>query len=208
MSIQQGYNQWAAQYDTNENKTRDAEAIVLKHLLKNVQFNNCLEIGCGTGKNTEWLQTKATFLLGIDFSEAMLQQAEKKMLLSHVQLLQANILEPWAFVQQSFDVVIFSLVLEHIEHLTSIFTKAAAALHKGGYMYVGELHPFKQYAGSKARYLDENGWQVLTCYIHHVSDFINAGIDAGFEVNQVYEYFDEGDTPSIPRIIGILFQLQ
>ena len=56
MDIEQAYNIWADQYDTNSNKTRDLEAISLRTALSGFQFNNCLEIGCGTGKNTQWLQ--------------------------------------------------------------------------------------------------------------------------------------------------------
>jgi ubiquinone/menaquinone biosynthesis C-methylase UbiE len=93
MSIQQAYNQWAAQYDTNENKTQDAEAIVLQTLINDVAFERCLEVGCGTGKNTIWLQHKAKILLGVDFSEAMLQAAKRKINHPNVQFLQANILE-------------------------------------------------------------------------------------------------------------------
>jgi ubiquinone/menaquinone biosynthesis C-methylase UbiE len=206
MSIQQAYNQWAAQYDTNENKTQDAEAIVLQTLLNDVAFERCLEVGCGTGKNTIWLQHKAKILLGVDFSEAMLQAAKRKINHPNVQFLQANILDLWHFVQQLFDLVVFSLVLEHIEELETIFKKAANALVPGGYMYVGELHPYKQYNGSKARFEDAAGLQVLTCYVHHFAEFINYGLNAGFSVKKVHEYFDEGVDTSQPRILGVLFQ--
>lgn len=208
MSIQQAYDQWAEQYDFNDNKTRDAEAEVLRKLLSPITFNACLEIGCGTGKNTQWLYTKASTLMGVDFSEAMLQQARNKIQDPNVQFVQANILEPWYFVQQAVDIVVFSLILEHIEDIAAIFKKAANTLQPGGYVYVGELHPFKQYTGSKARYINEDGLQVLTCYVHHVADFINAGISCGFEVKQAYEYFDEGDANTVPRILAILFQLK
>jgi hypothetical protein len=48
MTIQESYNLWALQYDTNVNKTRDLEAIALRETLRLIPFNNCLEIGCGT----------------------------------------------------------------------------------------------------------------------------------------------------------------
>ncbi len=43
-------------------------------------------------------------------------------------------------------------------------------------MYIGELHPFKQYAGSKARFNTEAGEQVVNCYNHHITDFTDAAI--------------------------------
>lgn len=50
--VQQAYNSWAQQYDSNENKTRDLEARSLRETLAPLTFEHCLEIGCGTGKNT------------------------------------------------------------------------------------------------------------------------------------------------------------
>ncbi|MBE0655268.1 MAG: methyltransferase domain-containing protein [Bacteroidales bacterium] len=72
MKIRHAYNQWAAQYDFNQNKTRDLEAISLRSLLNGIYFENCLEIGCGTGKNTEWLITRAKHVTAVDLSEEML----------------------------------------------------------------------------------------------------------------------------------------
>ncbi|MGL6067999.1 MAG: class I SAM-dependent DNA methyltransferase, partial [Sediminibacterium sp.] len=96
MNIKNAYNSWAEQYDTNENKTRDLEALALRSLLKNHAFENCLEIGCGTGKNTEWLATKTRSVLAIDLSEEMLAKAKEKILSEKVQFMQVNILEDWA----------------------------------------------------------------------------------------------------------------
>lgn len=52
MNVETAYNKWAEQYDTNENKTRDLEGVSLRKTLANINFEECLEIGCGTGKNT------------------------------------------------------------------------------------------------------------------------------------------------------------
>jgi len=72
MNTRQAYNTWASQYDTNENKTRDVEAKALREILANIPFENCLEIGCGTGKNTEWLIQKAEHITAVDLSDEML----------------------------------------------------------------------------------------------------------------------------------------
>lgn len=206
MNVQEAYNQWAEQYDSNLNKTRDMEALVLREILGPLTIKSCLEIGCGTGKNTVWLQTKAEQVLAVDFSEEMLSKAREKITASHVQFVQANINQPWHFAQQAFDLVCFSLVLEHIEDLEAIFKKLVAVLSTGGYVYVAELHPFKQYSGSKARFDTAAGTQVVTCFTHHVSDFTNAAQSAGLTLVQVNEYFDDQDRTQIPRILNLIFQ--
>jgi hypothetical protein len=58
MNTEKAYSIWAEYYDTNKNKTRDIEAISLRETLSNMRFKSYLEIGCGTGKNTEWLINK------------------------------------------------------------------------------------------------------------------------------------------------------
>lgn len=206
MNVQSAYNEWADQYDTNLNKTRDLEAQVLREQLGKLPFHSCLEIGCGTGKNSIWLASKASHLVAVDFSEEMLAKAKEKINQANVQFVQADITEPWHFAQQQFDVVSFSLVLEHIEDLTAIFKKVAGSLNPNGHVYIAELHPFKQYSGSKARFETASGTQVVTCFTHHISDFVIAAKQAGLELVGLEEYFDEQDRNQIPRILQLLFK--
>ena len=144
MNTKKAYDTWSKQYDTTDNKTRDLEAIALRQTLKNINFDNCLEIGCGTGKNTEWFVKKANAITAIDLSEKMLARAKEKIKSGNVRFLQADISKNWNFINDKFDIVSFSLILEHIENLKHIFKEAAKVINPGGYIYIGELHPFKR----------------------------------------------------------------
>lgn len=207
MDVQQAYDSWAGQYDTNDNKTRDLEAISLRTALQNIDFENCLEIGCGTGKNTEWLLRKARRITAVDFSEAMLAQAKRKIGSEHIRFIQADITKAWAFAgEQQFDLVTFSLVLEHIENLDDVFEKLSRVTRQSGYVYLGELHPFKQYSGTKARFETEEGVHIVTCYNHNISDFTTAAKKNGFQIMEVLEFFDNNDRHTIPRIMTLLFR--
>ena len=206
MNVETAYNSWSEQYDTNENKTRDLEAISLRKMLAGNQFKHCLEVGCGTGKNTEWLINICTQITAIDLSEGMLEKAKEKIQSDKVAFHIVDILKDWTFSNCKYDLVTFSLMLEHIEDLESIFQKLAAVTEKGSKVYIGELHPFKQYAGSKARFETETGTQVVTCFNHHITDFTNAASANGFKLIQVEEQFDEGDRNQIPRILNLLFE--
>ena len=206
MDISQAYNSWAEQYDTNINKTRDLEALALIENLSDIHFDSCLEIGCGTGKNTEWLITKSNKILAIDLSEEMLNKAQAKIKSDKVTFLKADLQKPWTFVTQKFELLIFSLVLEHIENLGPVFEKASNSVKSGGYVYIGELHPYKQYTGTKARFETAKGMNFVTCFNHHISDFISAAIKHGFAIVNLKEYFDDQDDNTIPRILTILFR--
>ncbi len=206
MAIQKAYNQWSEIYDSNENKTRDLEAFALRKILTGFKCSNILEIGCGTGKNTEWLIGRCEMLVAVDFSEKMLQKAKEKIANQQINFLQADIKQKWNFTKQKFHLVTSSLVLEHIEDLSYIFQQAYDKLEPNGFFYIGELHPFKQYQGSKARFESEKGVEVLECFTHHISEFITIASQNNFKVYHIEEFFDDENSNEIPRILCILFK--
>jgi 2-polyprenyl-3-methyl-5-hydroxy-6-metoxy-1,4-benzoquinol methylase len=163
-------------------------------------------MGCGTGKNTSWLVQKGAQITAVDFSEEMLAKARTKIQSEGVQFVQADLTQDWHFINGKYEVVTFSLVLEHIEGLAPVLQKAADALVTGGFVYIGELHPVKQYSGSKARFETAEGTQAVPCYTHHVSDFIHAGKKAGLQLAELREYFDGEDRTTAPRILALLLR--
>jgi ubiquinone/menaquinone biosynthesis C-methylase UbiE len=205
MDVKESYNLWASHYDTNENRTRDLEAVALRQTLSRVSFDRCLEIGSGTGKNTEWLVKNSNHVTAVDISDRMLSKAKEKVGSRSVEFIQADITSEWTFQKASYDLIVFSLVLEHIELLDPVFEKATSTLNPGGYLFVGELHPFKQYQGSKARFDTKEGHHVVPCFNHHISDFIHAGKKSGLMLIELEEFFD-AEKNNIPRILTLLFQ--
>lgn len=205
MSTEQAYNEWASQYDDNVNLTRDLEGKAIREVLKNTAYETCLEIGCGTGKNTVWLAEKAKEMVSVDLSIEMLAKAKAKITDEKIHFVHADINKEWDFTDRTYDLVTFSLILEHIENIDKVFEKTAGLLKTGGHVYVGELHPFKQYAGSKARFESKEGEKVLQCYNHHISDFTNAGKKNNLCLIDLEEYFDEANK-EIPRILTLLFK--
>jgi 2-polyprenyl-3-methyl-5-hydroxy-6-metoxy-1,4-benzoquinol methylase len=206
MNVQSAYKAWSEVYDTNENKTRDLEGLSVIETLSNVKFDTCLEIGCGTGKNTLWLASRAQQVTAVDLTQEMIEKAKLKVQTPNVSFKIADILEDWNFTTQQYDLATFSLVLEHIQNLDLIFEKLKAVVKDNGYVYISELHPFKQYAGSKARFDIGNGEQFLDCFIHHVSDFTNIASKHGFKILLIQEYFDDNDKSNIPRLLTLLLQ--
>ena len=206
MQTQDAYNTWAKTYDEVLNKTRDVEAHALRLILSKIEFANCLEIGCGTGKNTTWFIETGKQITAVDLSEEMLAIATKKITSNNVVFVQADITNNLDFVTKKYDLVSFSLVLEHIQNLNHIFKQAVKVLNTGGKIYIGELHPFKQYTGSKARFETENGTQIVECFTHHLSDFINAAKNYGLALIELDEHFDDENNNEIPRIVTMVFE--
>lgn len=205
MNIQQAYNSWSETYDTVENKTRDLEAKALRQIVLN-DNSDILEIGCGTGKNTEFLQSKAGKLIGADFSAEMLARAKAKIQAENVEFRQMDLREEWKFGENSFDLITCSLALEHIENINFVFAQANKVLRENGQFYIGELHPFKQYQGSKARFETGSGVFELECFVHHISEFFEVAKNNNFDCTELKEWFDEDDKTQIPRLLTMIFR--
>ena len=205
MNNKEAYNNWASTYDTAENKTRDIEATALRKIFEHSEFNSVLEIGCGTGKNTIWLMEKAKKMTCVDFSEEMLQKASEKIKNGKVTFKKFDIRKEWEFADNSFDLVVCSLILEHIEDLDFVFGQANKKLSAGGLFYLGELHPYKQYSGSKARFDSAGEEIVLDCFLHNISDFYKAAKNNNFTCTELNEWFDEKEKNTIPRLLTLVF---
>ena len=206
MSIENDYNIWAHQYDTNVNRTRDLDKKCTIETLNNLVFKNVLELGCGTGKNTEWLLNKAERIIGLDFSQEMLNKAEEKITDKRVTFKKSDLTKDWKIENNFADLITSSLTLEHIKNLNHIFSQANQKLNKNGLFFISELHPFKQYSGSKAQYETENGTKELEVYVHHISEYIDDAKNNGFQLIELKEWFDENSKNGIPRLMSFVFK--
>ncbi|WP_148255341.1 class I SAM-dependent methyltransferase [Aidingimonas lacisalsi] len=203
--VQKAYDTWVHQYDTNENPTRDLNARVLRQQPFALAGKSVMEIGCGTGINTIWLAEHAQSVVGVDIAEGMLKKARSRLGEEKACMLQADITKPWSF-DLAFDLVVANLVLEHVRDLSHVFNEAHHILLPKGLFYIGELHPYKQLRGAQAKYRDtETDQDVLVpAFTHHVSEYINEGIKAGFTLCRIGEWQNEMDTDF--RLLTLLFE--
>ena len=198
------YNTWAYQYDDNINPTRDLDKTATKESLSNIDFFKVLELGCGSGKNTEWLITKADKLVGLDFSKNMLALARKKITSPKVTFINADLNKKWPVNNNSFDLATINLTLEHIKILDHIFNSVFMKLDQGGKCFVCEIHPKKQLAGSKPQF-EENGTKILLdIFQHSEQEYIQSAEKAGFNLLVKKDWYD--DEKDIPRLISFLFE--
>ncbi|MBW3545043.1 MAG: SAM-dependent methyltransferase, partial [Bacteroidetes bacterium] len=66
--------------------------------------------------------------------------------------------------------------------------------------------PYKQYTGTKARFETEAGTQEVTCFKHHISDFVQAAKKWGLALADLDEFFDEHNRNGTPRILTLLLK--
>jgi len=207
MSIQNAYNEWAEIYDSNKNLTRDLDQKVTRDIFINQRFNSILELGCGTGKNTVFLAQIGTRVHALDFSLGMIKKAKEKVNSESVRFSIADLTKRWPCEEKAYDFITCNFVLEHIQNLSHIFAEAAQTLQSGGRFFINELHPFKQYQGTKARF--EQGEKIIEveAFVHHLSDFTHAAADHSLKLIQLNEYWHEADQNKPPRLVSFMFEL-
>lgn len=199
------YDEWSATYDAVENRTRDLEKRACESLLDQQSFGRVLELGGGTGKNTGWFAERSLEVVSVDLSPQMQAVAREKVPATNVEFLIGDVTEAWNF-GNGFDLITCSLILEHVEDLVHVFREAAGVLVADGRFYICELHPFRQYSGSKARFEAEGGEKILECFTHHVSDYSTAALISGFAIERIDEWFDGYDRSGMPRLVSFVFK--
>ena len=206
MDIRSAYNEWSGTYDSDENLTGDLDGQVTQKQLGDRHFDSILEIGCGTGKNTAFLTQIGTKVRAVDFSQGMIEKAKEKVMAENGRFSMMDITQPWEFKDQSFDLTVCNLVLEHIENLSFVFAEAARTLRPTGRFFVDELHPFRQYAGKKARFTRNEETLEVQAFVHNISDFFRAGKDTGLALITLDEYWQAADQNKLPRILSLTFE--
>lgn len=203
MSVQDAYDRWAEQYDDNHNRTRDLNRQCLRRADLSLAGARVLEAGCGTGLNTEFLAGQGAQVVAMDFSEAMLERARARVGKADVRFEVGDVTHPWPAEDESCDLVVITLVLEHVQDLAPVFAQARRVLRKGGLLYIAELHPYRQLAGGQARFTPEGSdrEQLVPAWKHSISEFLSEAMRVGFELQRMAEPGFEDD--EVPRLLQL-----
>lgn len=208
--VAKAYDRWSATYDADKNTTRDLDAAVVRRTPIALERKDVLELGCGTGKNTAYLASKANKVYAMDFSEGMIARAHERLTTSNVRFIRHDVRELWPLEAASVDVVVGNLILEHVHDLAPVYFEAARVLRPGGQFFICELHPYRQLIGSQAQFIDPSSGETIkvTAHDHTVAEYVNGGVEAGFLVRALNEWSEETAPPDAPpRLISVLFEL-
>jgi ubiquinone/menaquinone biosynthesis C-methylase UbiE len=206
MNIQSAYDHWASSYDHDKNLTRDLDAQITREIMSDMRFEHVLELGCGTGKNTAFYHAISKQVHALDFSEGMIEKARQKFADTQIHFDVADLTKPWPCKNNTYDVIACNLVLEHIDGLSLIFEQASRCLRKGGFFYLSEFHPFRQYQGGKARYVSGKESVEIPSYVHHISEFLSVAKNHEFSLQMLNEHWHTDDIGKLPRIVSLMFQ--
>lgn len=131
--IVKGYE---AYYQTKYRRADVLEKELLRKLLN--QFGDVrkvLEVGCGTGHFTKWMESLGLEAYGLDISHLMLQEARKHW--TDGRLIQGES-RCLPFKPGSFDIVAFIACLEYMPNVATVLMEAARVARKG--MVIGLMN--------------------------------------------------------------------
>lgn len=205
------YDKWSSSYDADKNTTRDLDADVLRRAPLALAGRDVLELGCGTGKNTAWLASQARSVLALDFSEGMIARAHERLTTSNVRFIRHDVRDSWPVESASVDAVVGNLILEHVHDLAPVYFEATRVLRPAGQLFICELHPYRQLLGAQAQFVDPSSGETVkvTAHVHTVAEYVNGGVEAGFELRSLGEWTEDDAPPgSPPRLISLLFELR
>jgi ubiquinone/menaquinone biosynthesis C-methylase UbiE len=207
LSVRAAYDIWAETYDNSKNATRDLDGIVLRAQPFVLQGAKVVEVGCGTGKNTEWLASAAE-VVALDFSDKMIEMARQRVPSERVAFFRHDVCQPWPVAERFADLITCNLVLEHIEDIGTVFKHARRAMKPGGILFVSEFHPFRQLLGKQARFASGDAEEIkVPAFLHDTADFVHAGLAQGLQLTQLSEWRDEGAVANVPpRLLTLTFR--
>jgi uncharacterized protein YhfF/ubiquinone/menaquinone biosynthesis C-methylase UbiE len=179
-SIAHAYDCWSSFYDAYPNPTVAADELKFPKFWKHLSHKSVLEIGCGTGRHTRKLIAQSNRLTAVDPSAGMLERA-RALGLPGVEWIMGDFME---VKLGTYDAVVCSLVLEHIENLDCFFAKLARVLKPDGEFWLSEIHPSRAAKGSVAHFKDpisaEEVW--LGSYVHGEEAVRMAAERVGFKL--------------------------
>jgi SAM-dependent methyltransferase len=187
VDVPTGYGEWVATY---EQTVQDAMDIALLDALSAVPWQSierAADLGCGTGRTGAWLRSKGVRSIdGVDLTPEMLAVARSRNI--YQRLVEADVTAT-GLQAEAYDLVVSSLVDEHLPDLQPFYREAHRLARPGGFLVVVAYHPhFIMTAGMPTHYTGGSGEPVaIETHVHLLSEHVTAGLRAGWTLIEMRE---------------------
>ncbi len=187
VDVRTGYREWVPTY---EDTVQDAMDIALLDELSGPaweQVRRAADLGCGTGRTGAWLREHGVAAVdGVDLTPEMLAVARERG--AHDRLVEADVADT-ALEAGAYDLVIASLVDEHLEDLGPLYREAWRLAAPGAWLVLVAFHPhFIMATGMPTHFTSASGEPLaIATHVHLLSDHVTAGLQAGWTLAEMRE---------------------
>ena len=198
----EGYDRWAAVYDSDGNPMVALEEPLVRALLGPVRGRRVADVGCGTGRHAVALAARGARVDAFDFSEGMIGKARRKPGAERVRFVRHDRRKRLPVPSRAFDRVLCCLVLEHVRDLRAFFRELARLVKPRGSVIVTAMHPSMWLRGKSARFIDPaTGADIRPrSFPHTIADAVLAATAAGLRFDRMGEHSpDERLARRFPR---------
>ena len=208
LPAREGYDRWAPFYDQGRNPSVGLKDRQIRKLLGEVRGLRVADLGCGTGRNAIALAEAGAEVTALDFSNEMLAQARQKPGAGRVRFIVHDLKNPLPLDSDSYDRVLCSLALEHVQDLGVAFREMARICRPEGRVIIIEMHPALLLQGIGAHFHDPTTGQDIRPQSvgHQISDFVMAAVRAGLAVEEMQEFFDRDRHATWPLLLTMKFR--
>lgn len=167
--VQKAYRKWANTYDKEINPSIDLEENQVINLIHVKKGDYILDVGCGTGRYSKIFTQKAAKVVGIDFSRNMLKIAKQRV--KKAEFKQTDITKKFPFPDKTFDKIVCSLVISHIQNISPVLKEMKRVLKDNGFIVLTTLHPKYDFWGFELTGCSFPISKYNCTYCHNFSEF-------------------------------------
>ncbi|MFD0365834.1 class I SAM-dependent DNA methyltransferase [Nocardia sp. GCM10030253] len=187
VDVATGYDGWAPTY---EQTVMDEMDLALLERLQHPEWarvRRAADLGCGTGRTGAWLRGRGISSIdGVDVSAGMLERARARD--AHTTLVEADVRDT-GLPSGAYDLVISSLIDEHLPKLAPYYAEAWRLAAPGASCVMVSYHPqFMMVTGMPTHYTTSSGESVaISTDLHLVSEHVSAALEAGWVLTEMAE---------------------
>ncbi|OGZ70771.1 MAG: hypothetical protein A3F47_00030 [Candidatus Staskawiczbacteria bacterium RIFCSPHIGHO2_12_FULL_38_11] len=144
-----------------------------------------LDVGCGAGTKSKYLLKNGLQVIGIDFSEKMIEIARKEIPQGKFFVMDINDVDK---LRENFDGIFMQAVLLHVpkKEVESVLKKAVVKLKVGGYLYIAVKEKISGGVDEEIKKDDDYGYEYERFFSYFSLDefknyFKNVGLEMVYE---------------------------
>ncbi|MEV0032747.1 class I SAM-dependent methyltransferase [Nocardia sp. NPDC050793] len=182
-----GYDGWAPTYDDIVMPEMDLALLDRLEQVDWMSVHSAADLGCGTGRTGAWLRGRGiTRIDGVDLSPGMLSRAATRG--AHSTLTLRDVRDT-GLRAETYDLVIASLIDEHLPDLAPLYSEAYRLAVRGGFLVMVSYHPqFMMVSGMPTHYTSWTGEPVaISTHLHLFTDRLTAAAAAGWQLMETSE---------------------